>query len=249
VLVPALRVLLAELIGTFALVFVGILAGQGALPGAQAPASLLVAALAYGLVVSVLMAALGAISGGHFNPAVTLSLVAVGRLHPVLGVCYWLAQVAGAVVAACLLLLLFGPATVLAGLPAPAPALPLHVAVLLEAVATFFLVLVTFGTAIDPRGPKLIAPLAVGLTVGVGVLAIGPLTGAALNPARYFGPALAGLDLTRWVIYLAGPCLGGCIAAVLMQFVLFEGEADPPRAEEEDDDILELLPRRTRRSA
>jgi glycerol uptake facilitator-like aquaporin len=245
VIVPALRALVAELVGTFAVVFVGMLAVRGG----GAPGGLVVA-LAYGLVVAGMMAGLGALSGGHFNPAVTLGLVAVGRLHPLLGVGYWLAQMGGAAGAASLLMLLFGPAAVGGAVPSPAADVPLHAAVLLEVVATFFLVLVLFGTAVDPRGPKVIAPLAVGLTAAVGVLAVGPLSGGALNPARYFGPALAAQDLQRWVVYLAGPCLGGCIAAVLMQFVLLEEEPAPPRAEEEEgDDILELPPRRSRRSA
>jgi MIP family channel proteins len=243
------RSCLAEAIGTFALVFFSILALTGGIiagPAGQQP-SLLVGALAAGLTVAVLNAALGAVSGGHFNPAVTLGFVASGRLHPVVGVLYWLGQLGGAAAAAGLLLLLFGPETIQASTPAPAEMVSLPAAVVLEAIATFFLVLVFFGTTVDKRGPKLLAPLAIGLTVVVAVLALGPFTGAALNPARYFGPALVLQNPGSWVLYLAGPCLGGCLAAVLMQFVFCEEENASESLEEPD--VLQLLPRRTRRSA
>jgi glycerol uptake facilitator-like aquaporin len=241
-LTPALRACFAEGIGAFALVFVGVLGAAGVGGPAPSPVG---AALALGAVAAVLVAALGAVSGGHFNPAVTLGLVAVGRLHPLLGLGYAAAQAAGAVAAAGLLAGLLGPEAVAAGTPGPAET-PMPVAVVLETAATFLLVLVYFGTAVDGRGNKALAPLAVGLTVMAGALVLGARTGGALNPVRYLGPALATHDLRAWAVYLTGPCLGGVAAAVLMQFVFFE-EAAPEQPAEID--FLEMPPRRTRRSA
>jgi MIP family channel proteins len=213
----ALRGCVAEAIGTFAIVFLGTLAAWGGPVGATGVPSLVAVALAVGLTVAVMMTTFGNASGGHFNPAVTLGLVAAGRLHPLVGVFYWLAQMLAAVMASVLLFGMFGPASLKSALPAPAEQVTLYAALAVEAISTFFVVLVFFGTS-DFRGPKYIAPLAVGSMVAACILAIGPLTGAALNPARYLGPALLLGEAETWVVYLAGPCLGGCTAAVLMQF-------------------------------
>ena len=214
-----LRACLAEALGTFALVFVACLT-------APKDGDLLRTALAQGFTVAVMIAALGRFSGGHCNPAVTLGVVAAGRLHPVLGVGYWLAQFGGAVVAASLFVALGLPGAASSGAPviASGTATPVSLpgAVALEAVATFFLVLVVFGSSLDERAPRVIHPLTVGLTVSVGVLSIGAFTGAALNPARFAGPALVARQWNDWVVYIAGPCLGGSLAAVLMQFCFFD---------------------------
>jgi glycerol uptake facilitator-like aquaporin len=209
------RACLAEAIGTFAVVFV---ASLTALTQTDPVGS----ALAQGLIVAGMIAALGRFSGGHYNPAVTLGVVASGRLHPVLGTAYWLAQFSGAVAAAVLFAGL--------GWIAVTPEVHLEMVtvpagVMVEAVATFFLVLVVFGSTLDERAPRVVHPLAVGLTVTVGVLALGPLTGGALNPARFAGPALVAQKWTHWVVYIAGPCLGGSLAAVLMQFFFLDSPA------------------------
>ncbi len=228
------RACAAEAVGTFALALLGSLASL-------AGGGPLGAALAQGLVVTVMMAGLGRFSGGHFNPAITLGVVAAGRLHPVLGLAYWLAQLGGAM----------GAAWLFAGLdlPGASPALPaiaagvtVPAAVVLEAVAVFFLVLVVFGSSLDERAPRVIHPLAVGLTVSVGALAIGAFTGGLLNPARFLGQALLARQWTDWTVWVVGPCLGGGVAAVLMQFFFLDGPLsefaqefdlnDPPAGED-----------------
>lgn len=210
------RALTAEAIGTFALCFIGILAiNTDAITGATGTASLVTVALAHGLTIAVMVAALGALSGAHFNPAVTAGFVATGRMTPVRGAQYVGAQVAGAVLASLLVAFLFGREVVAAGTPAMADNVhPLGGAVV-EAVTTFLLVLVVFGTAVDERAPRSVYPLAIGLTVAVDILATGPITGAAMNPARALGPALVGGTWTAHWVYWVGPLLGGIAAAFL----------------------------------
>jgi glycerol uptake facilitator-like aquaporin len=99
------------------------------------------------------------------------------------------------------------------GLPGLGPDVSLSGALIMEAVMTFFLVLVIFGTIVDPRGPKAIAPLAIGLIITMDILTGGRITGAAMNPARALGPAIVQQDFTNWWIYWVGPIIGGLIAA------------------------------------
>lgn len=221
------RCWLAEALGTFALVFIGILSIAGtALGGAPAATTSLVSiALAHGLTIAVMVAALGASSGGHFNPAVTFGFLLTGRLELHKSVLYWSAQLAGSCGAAFLLAGLFGPAAVAAATPDLAPGVNLYAGMALEAVTTFFLVLVVFGTAVDKRAPKNVYPLAIGLTVVLDILAIGPLTGGALNPARAFGPALAVDHWTNQLVYWVGPMAGGGLAALVQHFFLMEKPA------------------------
>ncbi|MES2310576.1 MAG: aquaporin [Verrucomicrobiota bacterium] len=199
---------LAEAIGTFALIFVGI----GAIHNASS--DLLLIALAHGLTIAVMVSATGAISGGHLNPAVTLALWVGKKITPLEAGKYWIAQLLGATLAALAARYLFGGSfEVMKGTPT------LRVSwmdgVLIEAILTFFLVFVVYGTAADPRGPK-IGGLAIGLTVALDIMVGGPLTGAAMNPARAFGPALvtgeAYHNFTTHLVYWIGPCLGGSLA-------------------------------------
>jgi len=130
---------------------------------------------------------------GHFNPAVTLSLLATRRIEAMMAALYIIAQVLGAVAAGYALKLAFSEATFSAtrgGGLAIALDVTAGQAFLVEAIATFFLVFVVYGTAVDLRGPK-IGGLAIGFVVAADILAIGPLTGASMNPARSFGPAVA----------------------------------------------------------
>ncbi len=225
------RKYVAEAIGTFALCFVGILAISGAaLGGAPAGvANLASIGLAHGLTIAVMVAALGAVSGAHFNPAVTFGFVVSGKLPVAEGLRYWASQLAGATAAGGLLAALFNTGAVAAATPTLSPKVGLGAGVVIEAIATFFLVLVVFGTAVDHRAPKSVFPLAIGLTVALDIMAAGPLTGAAMNPARVFGPGLAsGHWVDHWV-YWVGPLAGGALAALLHKFVLAEPvvEAEP----------------------
>lgn len=221
------KIALAELIGAFALSFIGVLAiSGGGIAGAPGAASLTSIALAHGLTIAVMIAAVGAISGGHFNPAVTFGFVVTGRMNPVTGLMYWIAQLAGATIAGFMLVACFGAAPVANATPDFAASLPIGSAFMLEAVTTFFLVLVVFGSAVDPRAPKSVYPLAIGLTVALDIMAIGPLTGAAMNPSRVFGPALASGHWNNHWLYWAAPLLGGALAGLVYHFVLAEPKSE-----------------------
>jgi aquaporin TIP len=210
---------IAEFVGAFALTFIG----AGAI---AVGANLLGVAFAHGLVIAVMASAVGHISGGHFNPAVTFGFLVTGRMALPLAVVYWIAQMVGAVFAALLLAWIF-PGD-LVGAPAVAGGIGVGAALVVEAILTFFLVWVIFATAADPRGSfASIAGLAIGLTITLDVLMGGPLTGAAMNPSRAFGPQLVGGDWADgWVWYL-GPLLGGGAAALLYDFLYLR----PPQPE------------------
>lgn len=218
--------LAAEFIGTFALIFLGVLSISGVTIGGAPPllANLASIGLAHGLAIGLMVAALGAVSGGHFNPAVTFGFVVTGRLKPSTGIAYWIAQLAGASSAGFLIAGLFGAGSVANATPNLAPHIGVLPGIIIESVTTFFLVLVVFGTAVDPRAPKNIYPLAIGLTIAIGIMATGPITGAALNPARAFGPALASGEWANQFVYWVGPLLGGALAALLQHHVFFDKE-------------------------
>jgi aquaporin TIP len=225
-----LKPAVAEAVGTFALIFSGVMAiSAAAIVGAPAgTADLASIGLAHGLTIAVMVAALGAISGGHFNPAVTFGFVVTGRMSPATGAVYWVAQLVGASIAGLLLTALFGAGPVGGGTPDLGNNVSFAAGVVLEAVATFFLVLVVFGTAVDERAPKSVYPLAIGFTVALDIMAIGPLTGGAMNPARAFGPALASGHWANQLVYWIGPLIGGAVAAWLHHGLLEERAAPLP---------------------
>jgi aquaporin Z len=212
--------LTAEFIGTFALVFFG----AGAICAEQflhggGGIGLLGVAIAQGLAVAIMVSALGHISGGHFNPAVTIGFWVTKRFNTLDVVLYWAAQLAGAVAAAFLLKALIPEdawRAVALGTPDLARDFSRLSGMILEAVTTFFLVLVVFATAVDEKGAfRSIAGFGIGLTISLGILVAGPFTGGALNPARAFGPALA---VSHWVnhgVYWVGPLAGGFVAGLL----------------------------------
>jgi aquaporin TIP len=219
VLMDVLRRAAAEFVGTFALIFVG--AGAVLVAAPSLGAGNLEIALANGLVIGVMASAVGHISGGHFNPAVTLGFLVTGRLSPVLAGAYWVAQFTSAVAGALLLKWIF-PTDVQGSLGAPAvgPGIETEAALIIEAILTFFLVWVIFATAADPRGTfKSIAGLAIGLTITLDALMAGPLTGAAMNPARAFGPELAANDWTDFWIWYIGPFAGGVLGALAYEWL------------------------------
>jgi aquaporin TIP len=208
----------AEFVGAFALIFVG--------AGSAIYGNLTVAALANGLVIAVMASAVGHISGGHFNPAVTLGFVVTRRISGALAGVYWAAQLGAAALAALLLRWVLPPGSLHLGVPALQGSVSTGKGVVIEAVLTFFLVWVIFATAVDPRGAfKQIAGLAIGLTISLDVLMGGGLTGAAMNPARAFGPQLVADNWANcWVWYL-GPACGAVIAAVVFELLYLR----PPR--------------------
>jgi MIP family channel proteins len=206
------RRMIAEFIGTFALVFVGV-AAIGVSP--DKGGGLLSIALAFGLTVAVMVSATGHISGGQFNPAVSLALLATGKmsLHDTLF--YILGQILGAVAAAGVVQLMFGGYTTYNGTPAPGGNFGVTQTLVMEMVLTFFLVFVVFGVAVDKRGPNVMAGLLIGLTVTFDILIGGPYTGASMNPARSFGPALVGRHWDAHWVYWVGPIIGGVLAGLI----------------------------------
>ena len=215
----------AEFIGTFALIFVGagavIVASSGEL-------DLVGVALAHGLVLAIMVSVTGHISGGQINPAVTIALWAAGKIATVRGAALIGAQVLGAVVGAVLLRYVVGGASFDAG-DAGAPRLDSGVAVgkgiVIEAILTFFLVFAVFGTAVDDRGPwNKTAGFTIGLVIAFDIMAFGPYTGAAMNPARWFGPALVGGLWDDALVWIIGPIAGAVIAGVLYTTVFLRGK-------------------------
>ena len=207
----------AEFIGTFALIFIG--AGSICLDAFTGGGVGLVGiAFAHGLAIAVMVSASLHVSGGHFNPSVTISMLSTGKIGPVLGIVYIVSQLLGAASAALALKGLF-PASawqaVNLGTPALAEGVSLWAGIGIEFVLTFFLVYVIWGTAVDKRGPAQVAGLAIGLTIVLDILAGGGLTGAAMNPARAFGPALAGGFWSGQLVYWVGPILGGLVAGFI----------------------------------
>ncbi|MFI5059063.1 MAG: MIP family channel protein [Candidatus Acidiferrales bacterium] len=212
--------LTAEFIGTFALIFFGV----GAVCAYQflhgtSDVGLLGIALAHGLAIGIMVSALGHISGGHFNPAVTIGFWVTKRLNTLDVVLYWAAQLAGAIAAAFLLKAIIPEDTwraVALGTPDLARDFSRLSGMILEAVTTFFLVLTVFATAVDEKGAfRSIAGFGIGLSLSLGILVAGPFTGAALNPARAFGPALAATHWANHGVYWVGPLAGGFVAGLL----------------------------------
>jgi aquaporin Z len=222
----------AEFLGAFTLV----MAGVGAIISTQNlgdGGNLVAVGLAHGLAIALMAGALGAISGGHFNPAVTISMLATGNVKLMRAGVYVVAQLLGGIAGAGILTLIF-PALgeigrnnigVNLGVPGLGPDVTQFGGVLIEAVMTFFLVLVIFGTAVDPRGPKAIAPLLIGLTISMDIIFGGRITGAAMNPARAFGPEVVQQDFTNFWIYWIGPIIGGLVAAFLYTFLFLQPAA------------------------
>jgi MIP family channel proteins len=211
------RHFVAEFIGTVALVFVG----SGAIMATritQSSAALVEVALAHGLVLGVMVSALMRISG-HFNPAVTLGMLAARRIEGMMAAMYIVAQVLGAVIAGYALKASF-PEAIFVATRGGGQTVALDItgsqAFLLEAIAT----------AVDLRGPK-IGGMAIGFTVAADILAIGPLTGASMNPARSFGPAVASGVYEAQLLYLTAPIVGGVIAALLYEYLFMQRGREP----------------------
>jgi MIP family channel proteins len=218
--VPAL---VAEAIGTFLFFFIA--AGAALVATGDPAATLLIVALAHGVVLAVLVSSFGAVSGGHFNPAVTLGLWIAGQIDVVKGIGYMVAQLLGGAAAGFALVYFFGD--VGPAVPALGEGVDVMEGILLEAIMTTVLLFAVFGTAVDARGPK-IGGLAIGLAVAADILFGGPLTGAAMNPARWFGPAVAAGAFDNWFVWWIGPFLGAIVVAVLYRALLAPREAPPP---------------------
>jgi len=213
--------LTAEFLGTFALIFFG--AGAVCVdwyPHASNALGLVGIALAHGLAIAIMVCAFGHISGGHFNPAITIGFWVTKRVNTAETIAYWAAQLAGAIAAAYLLKSVLPEDTwraVALGTPMFARDFTRLSGMILEGLTTFFLVLTVFATAVDERSAAVrpVAGFAIGLSIFLGILVAGPFTGAALNPARALGPALASSHWQNHGIYWVGPLAGGFLAGLL----------------------------------
>ena len=215
------KALIAEFIGTFTLIFIGVgaIAADHITAGALGLTGI---ALAHGLAIAVMISATAAISGGHLNPAVTIGLWTAKKIDAANAVGYVVAQCLGAIAAAFLIKMAV-PAEALAmvnmGTPALGQGVSASMGLITEIILTFFLVFVVYGTAVDARAPK-VGGLFIGLTVALDVLMGGPISGAAMNPARHLGPALLGGGLQNIWIYWLGPILGSILAAQVYKIQL-----------------------------
>src|SRR3954451_15320677 len=220
---------LAELIGTFTLVFIG--AGAGAAMEANSAGTVGVA-FAHGLALLVIIYAWGSISGAHVNPAVTLGVAVAGRMDWPKAVAYWIAQFGGAIAAAYLLQWFVGPDSKLGSTtgsltPMKDMAGDAAKVIVLEGVLTFFLVTAVFASGVHGRNGNM-AGLAIGMVLTMDILAGGALTGASMNPARTLGPALATGDLSYVWMYFVGPLAGGAVAALVYDKYFLPAELMPP---------------------
>ena len=223
-----LRPYVAEFLGTFALVFIG--AGAvlvNALTGGAV--GLVGIAFAHGLVLMSMIYALGYFSGGHYNPAVTIGMLVGRGIDLSKAAIYIVSQLLGAASAGLFLVALYPTATSvqLYGFPTT---LSFGFGVLLEAVLTFFLVLTIYGVAVDNKAPKGFHGIAIGLVLAFDILVGGTQTGAAMNPARAFGPAVASGVWAPQVIYWVGPILGALIASVIYTYILMDRGKLPDRS-------------------
>lgn len=215
----------SEFIGTFFLVFIG---GGAIMMAPEGGAGLIAIAIAHGFALAIGVTALMRISG-HFNPAVTFGFLVTRRIEPMMAGLYIVAQILGSMAAAYALKGLIPPAMFAAvhgGIQSISIDISGTQAFFLEAITTFMLVFVVFATAVDPQAPK-VGGFAIGLVVMVGILAIGPLTGGSMNPARSFGPAVAVGIYEGQIIYWLGPIFGGIVAAAMYEGLFLRRAPEP----------------------
>lgn len=223
---------IVELVGTFFLVFViGMVLSLYLAAGGQAQfgSDWAVIGLAQGFVLFLLVATLAGISGAHLNPAVTAAAAFLRRIDPVDAIVYVLAQLSGGVLGALLVkgLLEDEGRIVNYGAVDVSPLLANDFAgMIVEALGAFLLVLAVVAVALNPRAWRDWAPLTIGLTLAFVVMVFGPLTGASVNPARWFGPALISEDWGGVWPYIIGPLLGAALAVVFYRFVIEPGEPE-----------------------
>jgi len=224
--------LTAEFVGTFALIFIGV--GSIIVAGANG-FDVLGVAFAHGLTIAVMVSAVGHISGGYFNPSLTIGAWVTQKIKSKDAIAYIIAQLAGGTAGALLIRAAvpksFANAVNL-GVPQMHPQFSNGQGVLIEAILTFFLMWVVYATAIDPEGSfGKIAGLAIGLTITLDILMGGPWTGAAMTPARHFGPALVGGHWANWYVWYVGPAAGAVIAAALYDGLMIRRPGSVAREE------------------
>jgi glycerol uptake facilitator protein len=234
---------IAELLGTLFLVFVigtVVTLFVASSPEAQTGSDFAVVGLVHAFMLFALIMAFGAVSGGHFNPAVTLAAAVQRKIDPVDAVVYVLAQLSGAVLGALLVkgLLLDEGRALGYGNPEVSDLLGGNFqGFIVEGLGAFLLVLVILAVAMNPRARQEWAPYAIGATLGFAVMIFGPLTGGSFNPARWFGPALIGdgIDGSDLLVYVLGPLVGALLAFAVYRLVIagpqFAEGAEPPTSD------------------
>lgn len=236
------RAVTAEFVGTFLLVLAGTAVAVAAVlnrPIAGPQLNSLAVGLAFGLMLVALVAALGHISGAHFNPAVTLGLASAGKFPWGFVIWYLIAQFAGAIFASLVVWGAFGGAartTAALGATFPTPGTGIWQAILMEVVITFLLVFVITAVATDKRVPAPVAAPAIGFALGVAVLIGGPVSGGAVNPARALGPMIVAGRFTDFWVYLVAPVVGGIVAALLYDRFISRTSAPAVEAFEEGEE-------------
>ena len=214
---------IAELIATFALVFIGagsILANEVT----NGQLGIVGIAFAHGLVLMSMVYATGHISGGHVNPAVTIGMLITKKIKAIEGALYIIFQLIGAAIAGFLLSAIFTGVdkSLYLGAPLLGEGISFGLGILIEIILTFFLVFTIFGVAVDKKAPQGVYGLAIGLVLTFDILVGGALTGAAMNPARSFGPALASGYWTNHLVYWIGPVVGAIIAALVYNGIILK---------------------------
>lgn len=220
------KALLAEFIGTFFLCFAGIAAILSNTPAVGAGLGIVGIALAHALALSVGVNAFGGVSGAHFNPAVTIGMLTTGRIKAPAAIGYIVTQLLAATVAAFACKMIFPPDAAAAanlGIPLPAAWVSTQTLLLCEFILTFMLMIAIYGTAVDARGQAVkIGGFGIGLTVAFDILAAGAVTGASMNPARSFGPALVQGDFHLHIFYWIAPVIGAVVAAQVYEHLILD---------------------------
>jgi len=215
---------IAELVGTFALIYVGVMVLVAGAPTLfqNGTKDLVAVALAHGLTIGVMVSATMQISGGQLNPAVTIGLATARQVPITQAGINLVAQLVGGTLGGWAAKASLGGASIKDGIPALGEGIGTGRGILIEAILTFFLVFVVFGTGVDRRFGARLGGMAIGFTVALDILAGGPLTAAAMNPARWLGPAIIQGAYPDTAVYLVGPVIGGVIAALVWSFALLE---------------------------
>ncbi|HQW65843.1 MAG TPA: aquaporin [Gemmatimonadales bacterium] len=222
---PLVPRVIAEMFGTFVLILFG--AGSAVInsfPNAQY--GVFGIAVVHGIALAIAISATMAISGGHLNPAVTIGLLSIKKISAPDAFAYVVAQLSGGLLGALAVKTLVAPnvgRVVGYGAPALHNTMTITTGIALEAILTFFLMSAVMGTAVSKHAPK-IAGFGIGLTLIPGIVVGGPLTGAALNPARAFGPAIMSGSMQAQAVWWIGPIVGAVVAAVLWNYVLLGKE-------------------------
>jgi aquaporin TIP len=223
--IDTLRKALAEFVGTFTLLF----AVVASIVTADQVAGVFGIAIAQGIAIAMMVSAVGHISGAHFNPAITFGALLTRRIGALLAGIYVVAQLAGAVAAVLVVEQLYPDGIDFSTTVPSLQSIDPWQGLLLEALATFFLVWVVFATAIDPRGTfPVIAGIGIGAAITFGVLLLGPVTGGVMNPARAFGTELVEGKWTDAWLYYIGPLVGGGLAALIYDGVYLAGREEEP---------------------